>query len=88
MSTQKVKRKVDTEKRFSLILSGGMGPQVLSDTVDVVEVEEEHSSSDSTPGEEPKCRTCGDNKDKPIIMKAKCRDCGCRKCGDTDESKG
>ena len=55
MSTQKVKRKLDTEKRFSLILSGGMGPQVLSDTVDVVE--EEHSSSESTPGEEPKCGT-------------------------------
>ena len=51
MSTQKVKRKVDTEKRFSLILSGGMGPQVLSDTVDVVEVEEEHTSSDLTPSE-------------------------------------
>ena len=57
MSTQKVKRKVNTEKLFSLILSGGMGPQVLSDTVDVVEIEEEHSSSDSTPGEEPKCGT-------------------------------
>ena len=26
------------------------------DTVDVVEMEEEHSSSDSTPGEEQKCR--------------------------------
>ena len=66
----------------------GMGPQVLSDTVDVMELVEEHSSSDSTPDEEPKCGTCGDNKDKPIIMKTKCWDCGCRKCGDTDESKG
>jgi len=81
VSTQKVKRKVDTEKRLSLILSGGMGPQVLSDTVDMVEMEEQHSSSDWTPGEEQKCRTCRDNKDKPINMKTKCWDCGCRKCG-------
>ena len=41
--------------------------------------------SDEAPGEEEKCENCGDNKNKPVNMKKKCKECGCRKCGGKEE---
>ena len=52
----------------------------------VVEVgEDEVLASDEVPGEEEKCGGCGDNKNKPVLLNKKCRDCGCRKCGGKNE---
>ena len=53
---------------------------------EVVEVEDlPPLLSDEAPGEEEKCQNCGDNKNKPVNMKKKCKDCGCRKCGGKEE---
>ena len=52
----------------------------------VVEVgEDEVLASDEAPGQEEKCGGCGDNKNKPVLLAKKCRDCGCRKCGGKHE---
>ena len=53
---------------------------------EVVEVEDlPPLLSDEAPGEEDKCQNCGDKKNKPVNMKKKCKDCGCRKCGGKEE---
>jgi E3 ubiquitin-protein ligase UHRF1 len=52
----------------------------------LVELEDgEQLASDEAPGEEEKCGGCGDNKNKPVKLGRKCRDCGCRKCGGKEE---
>jgi len=54
---------------------------------EVVEVENDLPPllSDEAPGEEEKCQFCGDNKNKPVNLKKKCKECGCRVCGGKEE---